>query len=89
MKCFDFPSGGGDKCIEIMGKKGFVIWTKMATMASLTPQEKAEKTYNFTADFFDDPALGFWDRCGRRTVELLDLEPGMRSIIQVENLQVS
>jgi ubiquinone/menaquinone biosynthesis C-methylase UbiE len=47
-------------------------------MAPLTPQEKAERTYNFTADFFDDPALGFWDRCGRRTVELLSLEPGMR-----------
>jgi ubiquinone/menaquinone biosynthesis C-methylase UbiE len=47
-------------------------------MAALTPQEKAERTYNFTADFFDDPALGFWDRCGRRTVELLGLEPGMR-----------
>jgi ubiquinone/menaquinone biosynthesis C-methylase UbiE len=47
-------------------------------MAALTPQEKAERTYNFTADFFDDPALGFWDRCGRRTVGLLGLEPGMR-----------
>jgi len=47
-------------------------------MAALTPQEKAERTYNFTADFFDDPALGFWDRCGRRTVRLLGLERGMR-----------
>jgi ubiquinone/menaquinone biosynthesis C-methylase UbiE len=47
-------------------------------MAALTPQEKAERTYNYTADFFDDPVLGFWDRCGRRTVELLGLEPGMR-----------
>jgi ubiquinone/menaquinone biosynthesis C-methylase UbiE len=47
-------------------------------MASLTPQEKAERTYNFTADFFDDPVLGFWDRCGLRTVELLGLRPGMR-----------
>ena len=47
-------------------------------MAALTPQEKAERTYNFTADYFDDPALGFWDRCGRRTIGLLDLEPGMR-----------
>jgi ubiquinone/menaquinone biosynthesis C-methylase UbiE len=47
-------------------------------MAALTPQEKAEKTYNSTADFFDDPALGFWDRAGRRTVELLDLQAGMR-----------
>ena len=47
-------------------------------MTSFTPQEKAEKTYNSTADFFDHPALGFWDRAGRRTVELLDLRPGMR-----------
>jgi ubiquinone/menaquinone biosynthesis C-methylase UbiE len=47
-------------------------------MASLTPQEKAERTYNFTADFFDDPVLGFWDRCGLRTVELMGLRPGMR-----------
>lgn len=47
-------------------------------MANLTPQEKAEKTYNFAADLFDDPALGFWDRYGRRTVERLGLTPGMR-----------
>ena len=47
-------------------------------MAALTPQQKAARTYNFTVDFFDDPALGFWDRCGRRTVGLLGLEPGMR-----------
>jgi ubiquinone/menaquinone biosynthesis C-methylase UbiE len=45
---------------------------------ALTPQEKAERTYNFTADFFDDPALRFWDRCGRQMVGLLGLEPGMR-----------
>jgi ubiquinone/menaquinone biosynthesis C-methylase UbiE len=47
-------------------------------MSKLTPQEKAERTYNYTADFFDGPALGFWDRAGRRTVELLDLRPGMQ-----------
>lgn len=47
-------------------------------MAAFTPQQKAERTYNFTADFFDDPTLAFWDRCGRRTVKLLGLEPGMR-----------
>ncbi len=39
---------------------------------------RVEKIYNLTADFFDDPALGFWDRCGRRTVERLGLKPGMR-----------
>jgi ubiquinone/menaquinone biosynthesis C-methylase UbiE len=47
-------------------------------MAELTPQEKAERTYNFAADLFDDPALGFWDRYGRRTVERCALKPGMR-----------
>jgi ubiquinone/menaquinone biosynthesis C-methylase UbiE len=47
-------------------------------MTPLTPQQKAEQTYDAAADFFDDPALGFWDRSGRRTVELLDLRPGMR-----------
>jgi ubiquinone/menaquinone biosynthesis C-methylase UbiE len=47
-------------------------------MSNLTPQEKAERTYNYTADFFDDPALGFWDRAGRRMVEMLDLQQGMQ-----------
>jgi ubiquinone/menaquinone biosynthesis C-methylase UbiE len=47
-------------------------------MAPLTPQQKAERTYDAAADFFDDPALGFWDRSGRRTVELLDLRPSSR-----------
>jgi ubiquinone/menaquinone biosynthesis C-methylase UbiE len=47
-------------------------------MAGLTPQEKAERTYNMAADLFDDAALGFWDRSGRRTVERLGLKPGMR-----------
>jgi len=51
---------------------------KTSFMAGLTPQEKAEKTYNMAADLFDDAALGFWDRYGQRTVERLGLKPGMR-----------
>jgi ubiquinone/menaquinone biosynthesis C-methylase UbiE len=37
---------------------------------------KAAKTYNSAADHFDNPALGFWDVHGRRTIELLALRPG-------------
>ncbi len=39
-------------------------------------QERAAVAYNSAADHFDHPALGFWDRFGRRTVERLGLEPG-------------
>ena len=37
---------------------------------------KAAATYNAAADHFDDAPLAFWDRCGRRTVERLDLTEG-------------
>jgi len=39
-------------------------------------QEQAAHTYNTAADYFDHPALGFWDRVGRRTVERLALPTG-------------
>jgi len=39
-------------------------------------KRRAQETYNATADFFDDPALGFWDRFGRATVDRLELPPG-------------
>jgi SAM-dependent methyltransferase len=35
-------------------------------------------TYTATADHFDDPALSFWDRFGRRTVAQIGLRPGYR-----------
>jgi SAM-dependent methyltransferase len=35
-------------------------------------------TYAATADHFDDPALSFWDRFGRRTVARIGLRPGDR-----------
>jgi SAM-dependent methyltransferase len=35
-------------------------------------------TYAATADHFDDPALSFWDRYGRRTVARAALRPGDR-----------
>jgi SAM-dependent methyltransferase len=34
--------------------------------------------YAATADYFDAPALSFWDRFGRRTVSRIDLRPGER-----------
>ncbi|MGD0852102.1 MAG: methyltransferase domain-containing protein [Acidimicrobiales bacterium] len=37
---------------------------------------KAQNTYNAAADYFDDPALGFWDRFGSATIDRLHLSPG-------------
>jgi ubiquinone/menaquinone biosynthesis C-methylase UbiE len=39
-------------------------------------KRRAQATYNSAAAFFDEPALGFWDRFGRATVDRLDLQPG-------------
>jgi ubiquinone/menaquinone biosynthesis C-methylase UbiE len=39
-------------------------------------KRRAQETYNAAAEFFDQPALGFWDRFGRATVERLELRPG-------------
>jgi len=37
---------------------------------------RAASTYNAAADLFDAPALSFWERIGRRTVERMSLKPG-------------
>ncbi len=37
-------------------------------------QARAERTYNSAADFFDLPALGFWNRFGQATVDRLGLQ---------------
>jgi ubiquinone/menaquinone biosynthesis C-methylase UbiE len=37
---------------------------------------KAQRTFNAAADFYDNPALGFWERFGRTTVKRLNLSPG-------------
>jgi hypothetical protein len=42
-------------------------------MGSEPSKLKAETTYNAAADHFDDGPLAFWDRYGRRTVELSDI----------------
>jgi ubiquinone/menaquinone biosynthesis C-methylase UbiE len=39
---------------------------------------KAAAAYNAAADHFDDIPLGFWERTGQRTIELLRLSPAMR-----------
>jgi len=39
-------------------------------------KRRAKETYNAAAEFFDEPALGFWDRFGRATVDRLELRPG-------------
>ena len=39
-------------------------------------KRRAELTYNAAADHFDDPPLGFWDRCGQATVDRLELRRG-------------
>src|SRR5215470_6802693 len=39
---------------------------------------KAAETYNAAADHFDGPALSFWDRFGRGTIDRIDLRPGAR-----------
>ncbi len=41
------------------------------------PQAELEKTYNAAADHYDQPAVSFWDRFGRRTVDRLPLFTGM------------
>jgi hypothetical protein len=45
-------------------------------------QQKAAATYNAAADFFDHPANSFWDRYGRRTIELLGLNAGERELLR-------
>ena len=47
-------------------------------MNSQDPKLCAAAAYNAAADRYDDPRLSFWERFGRRTIERLGLEPGMR-----------
>lgn len=49
----------------------------LITRATTAPL-KAAATYNAAADNFDAEPLSFWDRHGRRTVELLHIRPGDR-----------
>src|SRR5215470_8429112 len=46
------------------------------TISKEEAHAKAAATYNAASDHYDEPALSFWDRYGRRTVERLSLLPG-------------
>jgi ubiquinone/menaquinone biosynthesis C-methylase UbiE len=39
-------------------------------------KRRAQETYDAAAESFDEPALNFWDRFGRATVDRLGLRPG-------------
>jgi ubiquinone/menaquinone biosynthesis C-methylase UbiE len=43
----------------------------------ISPKVQLEKTYNAAADHYDHPALSFWNRFGRRTIERLPIAAGM------------
>jgi ubiquinone/menaquinone biosynthesis C-methylase UbiE len=51
--------------------------TKLVMNDPVPPQIQLEQTSNAAADHYDHPALSFWDRFGRRTVERLSFVPGM------------
>ncbi len=40
--------------------------------------QQAKTTFNSAADYFDAPALSFWNRFGQRTIAHLHLQPGDR-----------
>jgi ubiquinone/menaquinone biosynthesis C-methylase UbiE len=40
--------------------------------------ERAKTTFNLAADYFDAPALSFWNRFGQNTIDRLQLQPGNR-----------
>ncbi len=42
----------------------------------MKPAERAATTYNAAADHYEKPALAFWNRYGRRTIERLALSQG-------------
>ncbi|HKQ76471.1 MAG TPA: class I SAM-dependent methyltransferase [Blastocatellia bacterium] len=46
------------------------------TITKEEARAKATATYNAASDHYDNPALSFWDRYGRRTVERLSLQSG-------------
>lgn len=51
-------------------------------LLSMTNKEemlaRAEAVFNSASDYFDDPALSFWDRFGQRTIDRLSLRNGDR-----------
>ena len=47
-------------------------------MTEESAQARAERTYNSAADYFDCPALGFWNRFGQETADRLRLDTGAK-----------
>lgn len=47
-------------------------------MVPTDPRAHTAWVYNTAAGQYDDPALSFWERFGRRTVDRLELRPGAR-----------
>ena len=62
----------------ILRNKARTAGNQVSMSNQILPQIQLEKTYNAAADHYDHPALSFWDKFGRRTVERLPLTPGMR-----------
>ena len=62
-----------------LGGRGWSRTVKTEMSNSLEQAKaKAAATYNAAADHFDDEALGFWDRIGRRTVARLAVPSGAK-----------
>src|SRR5262245_4182673 len=49
-------------------------------MSTDDAQARVTAAYNAAADSYDDPANTFWARFGKRTVERLNLQSGMRTL---------
>ncbi len=45
-------------------------------MSQETALARTEAVFNAASDYFDAPALSFWNRFGQRTIERLTLQPG-------------
>jgi ubiquinone/menaquinone biosynthesis C-methylase UbiE len=48
------------------------------TKEKLEAIQRAKSTFNSAADYFDAPALSFWNRFGQRTIDLIELQLGDR-----------
>jgi ubiquinone/menaquinone biosynthesis C-methylase UbiE len=47
-------------------------------MSSEDALKKVSAIFNTAADYFDNPALSFWNRFGQRTIDRLNLQPGAK-----------
>src|SRR5215470_3928000 len=67
---------------QIRPHSAYRLGSREAETVSMPPEPlndaklRAASTYNAAAEFFDAPALSFWDRIGGRTVERMALSRG-------------